>query len=193
MCKMHRNVTEGIAGHVINPETVTICTETVIPISQNNDRTATLLQSPTNMEAPAARSDVSHENHINTTTNIGKNIGVWIPSDQCHATLPTQSTFSGVTKQRIARYYIGGIIKSSTETGLRNFLSDREINITHLRFFNRQDRKSASAQINVPVESRDIIESENFWPKGIYVKPWVSKQKFLSQFNNHTDNGSAEY
>ena len=87
-------------------------------------------------------------------------IGVQVSSDQCRATLSTQPAFSGVTKQRIARFYIGDICKSSTETGLRNFLSVRNVKITHLRFFNRDDKISASANLNMPIESREIIESK---------------------------------
>ena len=128
-----------------------------------------------------------------TATAHSKKIGVWVSSNQCCATLSTQPAFSGVTKQRIARFYIGGINKSSTETGLRNFLSDRNVKITNLRFFNRDDKISAYAQLNVPIETREIIESKNFWPHGVYVKPWLSKQRFLNKFSNHTNNGSAEY
>ena len=128
-----------------------------------------------------------------TTTAQSKKIGLRVSSDQCCATLSTQPAFRGVTKQRIARFYIGGINKSSTETGMRNFLSNRNVKITHLRFFNRDDKISASAQLNVPFETREIIESKHFWPHGVYLKPWLSKQRLLSKFSNHTNNGSAEY
>ena len=89
-----------------------------------------------------------------------KKIGVQVSSDQCRATLSTQPACSGVTKQRIARFYIGGISKSSTETGLRNFLSVRNVKITHVRFFNRDDKISASADLNMPIKTREIIESK---------------------------------
>ena len=187
----HNKPTNGIFRHDIDTGTVNFPIHSVTS-SSYNDGTASLSQAPAALVTSAISSGTSQEEPVNATTEGGK-IGVCITSDQCQATLPMQSEFSGVTRQRITRYYIGGISKSSTETGLRNFLSDRNIKITHLRFFNGENRKSASAQINVPVECREMIENKNFWPKGIYVKPWLSKHKFLSQFNNHTNDGSAEY
>ena len=85
------------------------------------------------------------------------NISVWAPSDQCGATLSTQSVFRGVSKHKVARYYVVGIDKRSTEAGLREFLTKNGVNLTFVRFFNRENRKTASAQINVILEHRDIV------------------------------------
>ena len=119
------------------------------------------------------------------------NISVWAPSDQCGATLSTQSVFRGVSKHKVARYYVGGIDKRSTEAGLRDFLTKNGVKLTFVRFFNRENRKTASAQINVILEHRDIVEREEFWPYGLFIKQWLPKQKFLIQFNNNNDNGSV--
>ena len=116
---------------------------------------------------------------------------MWAPSDQCGATFSTQSVFRGVSKHKVARYYVGGIDKRSTEAGLRDFLTNNGVKLTFVRFFNRENRKTASAQINVILEHRDIVEREEFWPYGIFIKQWLPKQNFLIQFNNNNDNGSV--
>ena len=72
----------------------------------------------------------------------GSNISVWAPSDQCGATLSTKSVFRGVSKHKVARYYVGGIDKRSTEAGLRDILTENGVKLTFVRFFNRENRKN---------------------------------------------------
>ena len=91
----------------------------------------------------------------------GSNVSVWAP-------LSTQSVFRGVSKHKVARYYVGGIDKRSTEAGLRDFLTKNGVKLTFVRFFNRENRNTASAQINVILEHRDIVEREEFWPYSIF-------------------------
>ncbi|XP_041355663.1 uncharacterized protein LOC121373211 [Gigantopelta aegis] len=102
-------------------------TESDILISHDNNSIENSPDPSVPKVTSAVNNGTTRRDHENTATEIGKNIGVWIPSDQCCATLPLQTEFSGVSKQRIARFYIAGINKSSTETGLRNFLSDKEM------------------------------------------------------------------
>ena len=94
-------------------------------------------------------------------------------------------------QHKVARYYVGGIDKRSTEAGLRDFLTENGVKLTFVRFFNRENRKTASAHINVILEHCDIVEREDFWPYGFFIKQWLPKQKFLIQFNNNDGNGSV--
>ena len=84
--------------------------------------------------------------------------------------------FRGVKPKRksnAVRYYVGGINKRSTEKDMRDFLLHEQIRVTFLRFFCRDYRRSASAQLNIHPDDEEQVLADDFWPAGIFIKPWL--------------------
>ena len=111
-----------------------------------------------------------------------QSIPVHFPRSTCR---PTQSSiFSGFVKnsiRKVKRFYIGGINKSSTETGMRTYLSQNGIRVTHLRYFDKQMRRTASAQVNIDAQDECKIRDPSFWPPGVFMKDWLPWSVFRSE------------
>ncbi|CAG2188339.1 unnamed protein product [Mytilus edulis] len=119
------------------------------------------------------------------TTNIQANdtnsISVHFPRSVCN---PKTSDFKGFTRKsrRVSRFYIGGIDKScSSEDNMRYFLSERNIRVTFLRYFNRPSKRTAAAQLNIVADDEHLITHPEFWPQGIYMKQWLPWEQFASE------------
>jgi hypothetical protein len=139
-------------------------------------------------------SDNSHQSHqqresthteelpISSNIESKRQIPVYFPRSTCHPT--TSDCFSGfVTKgsRRVKRFYIGGIDKRSTEASMRALLSVKNIRVTHLRYFSKHDRRTASAQLNIDAEDEHSIRDRSFWPPGVFMKDWLPWSVFLSE------------
>lgn len=111
------------------------------------------------------------------TKRFNKQIPVHFPNSVCHP----NSAFQGSNRRRISRFYVGGISKSSTEEGMRFHLSENNVKVTFLRFFNRERRSTSSAQLNVDACDEHLITHPKFWPPGIFVKPWLPWEVFKSE------------
>ena len=61
---------------------------------------------------------------------------------------------------------------------MRDVLTQSKVRYTHIRFFNRENKRWASAQLNILAEDEEIITRENFWPGGIFIKPWLPWEVF---------------
>lgn len=126
----------------------------------------------------------THTEELPVSSNIEskRQIPVYFPRSTCHPT--TSDCFNGFVKKgsrRVKRFYIGGIDKRSTEASMREFLSVKNICVTHLRYFNKHDRRTASAQLNIDAEDEHSIRDRSFWPPGVFMKNWLPWSVFLSE------------
>ena len=60
------------------------------------------------------------------------------------------------------------------------FLFQKEVIPTYLRFFNKEGRRSASAQMNLRFQYEEIITRDEFWQAGIFIKPWLPWEAFIN-------------
>ncbi|PJE78124.1 hypothetical protein CI610_02946 [invertebrate metagenome] len=136
--------------------------------------------------------DASHKpGSGNPNANL-RQIKVHCPSSVCHPTpISTQKLsdrfvgFTPVKQKRIKRYYIHGINKyTASESAMRDFLGDNGVKITFLRYFEKGYKKTASAQLNVLDSDSAILENPDFWPPGIYARPWMPRQVFWNEHND---------
>ena len=108
------------------------------------------------------------------------------PSSVCNS---DTILFKGVQpKKRVCRYYIyvGGIDKRyGSEEILRNYCQGRNIRVTFVRYFDKPYKRTASAQLNVVADDGVIISNPDLWPAGIFTKPWLSRQQFISEHSNY--------
>ncbi|CAC5420908.1 unnamed protein product [Mytilus coruscus] len=103
-------------------------------------------------------------------------IPVHFPSSVC-------STFKGVVqKKKVSRFYVGGIDKrNGSEKLMRKYLEDRNVKVTFIRYFDRPNKRTASAQLNVISDDEPYICDPHFWPCGNFTKPWLSWQQFVNE------------
>ncbi|CAC5425440.1 unnamed protein product [Mytilus coruscus] len=122
---------------------------------------------------------------MNTNNNItgneqNTNIQVHFQTSMCNPT--TVDNFRGFvkkTRQRVSRFYVGGIDKhNSCEESMREYLAARGVNVTHLRYFDKQNRRTASAQLYIDAQCETLIRDPFFWPEGIFFR----KNGFHGQF-----------
>ncbi|CAC5374716.1 unnamed protein product [Mytilus coruscus] len=112
-----------------------------------------------NIVNPAPFTSIKN-NSMSTNNNItgneqNTNIQVHFPTSMCNPT--TVENFRGFVKklrQRLSRFYVGGIDKhNSCEESMREYLAARGVNVTHLRYFDKPNRRTASAQLNIDAHS----------------------------------------
>lgn len=90
-----------------------------------------------------------------------------------------EDVFVGVTYRKTARYYLSGIGKESSRSGIANYIESKGVKITHLMLFKPKYYQSRlSAKINIPLEFRQIVESPNFWPEGVLCRQWMSNREW---------------
>ena len=123
------------------------------------------------------------ENEHGTEPSGEKNehnkIPVYFPRSVCN---PLNHSFKGVVHKKVSRFYIGGMEKhKASEELMREYLADRNIRVTFIRYFEKPYRKMASAQLNVASEDAQIVSDPEFWPEGIFSKPWLPWQQFANE------------
>lgn len=64
---------------------------------------------------------------------------------------------------------------------MRDYLKRANVHITFLRYFENERKRTASAQMNVDADDEHIIKDTFFWPEGIMMRPWVSREVFYSE------------
>lgn len=92
--------------------------------------------------------------------------------------------YTKVQRNRIKRLFIHGINKKlCSENAMREFLQQNNIEFTFLRYFEKNWKRTASAQLNLVDndENNVIIDDPSFWPEGIYVRPWLPREAFLNE------------
>ncbi|CAC5365399.1 unnamed protein product [Mytilus coruscus] len=89
-------------------------------------------------------------------------------------------TFKGVVqKKKVSRFYVGGIDKrNGSEKLMRKY---RNVKVTLIRYFDRPNKRTASAQLNIISDDEPYICDPHFWPSGISTKPWLSWQQFVNE------------
>ncbi|CAG2216881.1 unnamed protein product [Mytilus edulis] len=129
-----------------------------------------------NITPDSVENVLNKDQPLENTNNSQHKIPVHFPSSVC-------STFKGVVhKKKVSRFYVGGIDKrNGSEKLMRKYLEDRNVKVTFIRYFDRHNKRTASAQLNVISDDEPYICDPYFWPSGIFTKPWLSWQQFVSE------------
>ncbi|VDI12536.1 Hypothetical predicted protein [Mytilus galloprovincialis] len=129
-----------------------------------------------NITPDSVENVLNKDQPLENTNNSQHKIPVHFPSSVC-------STFKGVVhKKKVSRFYVGGIDKrNGSEKLMRKYLEDRNVKVTFIRYFDRPNKRTASAQLNVISDDEPYICDPYFWPSGIFTKPWLSWQQFVSE------------
>ena len=168
--------------------------KTVVDLTSPNstgNKTQPTNPNPSNVFCGAAQSK-PRRNNINTTSGLNRNKE------------NEDKTFKGVTRKHTIRYYIGHIDKSSTYSGLIEFLEEQHLTATMVYMFKTRNGELA-ARINIPADQAEVLESGEIpWPDGVVVNKWLSKyqlrqkrssnnKRYYKQNNKDTDSFQADY
>lgn len=95
-------------------------------------------------------------------------------------------------RRKVSRFYVGGINKSSSVEGMRSYLDEKGVKVTFLRYFDRHNRSTASAQLNIDAADEHKLANPSFWPAGVFVKQWLPWEVFRSEIQekHNLRNGS---
>lgn len=98
-----------------------------------------------------------------------------------------EDIFIGVTYRKTARYYLSGIDKTSSRSGIANYIERKGVKITHLMLFKPKfGRSRVSAKVNVPLEFATTVESPDFWPDGVRCRQWVNNREWEQHCATHS-------
>ena len=101
--------------------------------------------------------------------------------------------FIGVTYKRNARYYLWGINRRSTESGIKRYVENKGVHVSHLTLFKPRNSKSLlSAKVNISPEDAHIVERKRFWPNGVKFRKWYSVRDWTERCNRPQQNYVAE-
>lgn len=98
------------------------------------------------------------------------------------STVLQDNEFIGVQRNRVKtrRYYIGGIAETTKKEAILHFLNTKGISPTLLSLFPSKRKGTLSAKMNIRAEDVDKINAEDFWPRNVYCRPWVSKEELIN-------------
>ena len=100
----------------------------------------------------------------------------------------SEDYFTGVTRNRTARYYLSGIDPKSSRSGIISYLNKKNVHVTYLKLFNTGNTKRRiSANINVSKNCESIVELDGFWPEGVFCRKWFSNNEWYQRFSNEAD------
>ena len=136
----------------------------------------TKMKEPTNIP-PQTIVNVQGSVHDNLDINLEQNIPVVCSRDVNMVTNRSDDS-KGYTRNRVDRYFVSGIRKSSTESGMRNYLEEQNVHVTFIRYFSNPNSVTDSAQLNVVCENSNIIQNNSFWPWGIKIRRWIPRSRF---------------
>lgn len=102
-----------------------------------------------------------------------------------------KDVFLGVTYKKAARYFLSGIKEDSTYDGIKNYVENKGVHISHLVLFKPKGKYSIrTAKINVSPQCSQTVESPGFWPEGVYCRKWYNEREWDSICDQR--NGQAD-
>lgn len=130
--------------------------------------------------------DVSHENGDG---NAGRSREVSSGNSD------VQAKFRGVSRHKLAKYYVGNIDLDATENDIHDFLIQNDVKCTQFTLFNSRNTDSLSAYIAIWEEHGHIVEDPHFWPDGVSCRQWITRPQHRRGKNqrNNVNGGYSQY
>ena len=96
-----------------------------------------------------------------------------------------ETDFVGVQKHKVKRLYLGGVREGVNEQTITNYMQKKGISPTFMRLFKSKRKGTVAVRVNVKLADFERVSDNEFWPKHVYAREWVSKAKWLNK--NNTD------
>lgn len=185
-----QNVVEPVPDKVVSPGNNTTHSKELytsyshVLLRSPSNITSVLNENPINLQNAEAPDLISDKNNAN--------------SEEFTESANTElDGFIGVKRHRkkVKRFFIGGI-KDNVSAEQILSLAENDINPTQLRLFKSKRQGTLSAKLNILATDYPKITKENFWPKFVVCKPWVTKGMLEKNLRNTAEraktNGSAK-
>ena len=87
-------------------------------------------------------------------------------------------SFIGLERKRnkIKKFFLTGIAESVKECQILSYLKQRNITPTYISIFQSRRKGAISAKVNIPSSACSVVQKEDFWPRFVSCKPWLSKE-----------------
>ncbi|KAK3083869.1 hypothetical protein FSP39_004367 [Pinctada imbricata] len=122
------------------------------------------------------RSPISNTANSKQRQNVSL---VQVPEVETTADAGNEDFFRGVHTYRKVRFHLSKIDRRSSKDAILNYVERKGVKVTHIRMFTpRSERSQLTAKINVLIEHAQIVESRNFWPKGVKCRRWLSRRQW---------------
>ncbi len=93
----------------------------------------------------------------------------------------SESDFIGVEKHRTKRLYLGGVHEGVNEQLIVNYMEKKGISPTIVRLFKSKRKGTVAVRVNVKLSGFQTVSVNDFSPKHVYAREWISKQKWLKK------------
>ena len=111
---------------------------------------------------------------------------VEIHSDYSDTNCVSEDLFVGVERRRIKRLYLGGVREGATEKLISEYMTKKGINPTFVRLMKSKRIGTVAVRVNVLNEDFERASAKHFWPRHVYAREWISKQKWLHKSGSDT-------
>ena len=86
--------------------------------------------------------------------------------------------FIGVERRHIKRVYLGGVKDGVDASTIKNFMQEKSVKPTFVRMMKSKRKGTVAVRINVIASDLNKILETSFWPKNVYAREWLSKDKW---------------
>ena len=158
-------------------------------LTRNNAQTAPELNVDGNCSNPqiALTNTAGNENdNVNSqscTPGSRKNNDQALPNANPNA-------FIGMERRYIKRIYLGGVKDGVEAHAIKEFMEKKGVHPTFVRMMKSKRKGTVGVRINVTAADLKVTLESGFWPKNIYAREWLSKERWekrLTKFNSSTD------
>lgn len=116
-----------------------------------------------------------------TSSGNKQNSLVEIHGDHSEITNASDDLFIRVEKRRIKRLYLGGVREGVTVNLISNYINKKGITPTFVRLMRSKRKGTVAVRVNVLSEDFERASQQDFWPKHVYVREWLSNQKWVNK------------
>lgn len=99
-----------------------------------------------------------------------------------------ESDFIGVERKYTKRIYLGGVKQGVDVEKIDKYITDRGVNPSVIRLLASKRIGTVAVKINVPAKDFEALLKKDFWPANIYVRPWLSVNKWSEKQKLRQDN-----
>ena len=85
--------------------------------------------------------------------------------------------------------YVGSLADDTTKLEIEGFLGENGVDVMQCWLLGSKIQSSLSARVRIPIQDREKVLDEEFWPEGVRVRSWVMKPEryHASTNSNHDD------
>ncbi|CAB3987683.1 Hypothetical predicted protein [Paramuricea clavata] len=135
-----------------------------------NDDDSNKGESANDPEPPSNNTDCPKQSQVIRSSKTSEN--------QNEASLVDSKEFIGVERRNTKRLYLGGVKDGVHASTIKEFMQGKGVQPTFVRMM--KSRRSGTVAVRINVRASDIKEilEPNFWPKNVYAREWLSKDKW---------------